>query len=125
MNDTETDLRALDEEIARLRGWVVVTVPFVSAWPRRWKAADGSGERDCDTECLPLYTDDPPPFSSDWALAGPLLVEMGGAVSPHEDDGWIAGQDFLIGSRGATPTEAIARAWLVWRCRDHPRVAIP
>lgn len=76
------DLAALDEEIARLRGWIVSKA--VGAW-QSGRAPDVDGIWHDEIRALAEHPstmtwdpmgDAPPPFSSSWSLAGPLLEEM-------------------------------------------------
>lgn len=131
--DRADGLRALDEEIARLRGWQPDEDGDWFETPSWAHGVPAYGDR--------LGKRAPPPFSREWSFAGPLLVEMSGGVAPMPPSfarpgwGWIAqdcGSNVLIcrdvdtqecvevwkgGSRGggATPCEAIARAWLAWK----------
>lgn len=128
----ERELRALDEEIARLRGWTLDSGGWRPPWHAKqwehnyWLIFGPVGEPD-----VPL------PFSTSWALAGPLLEEMaartdGGfshgvvATNCYGDAGpieWAAGPGAWSVAEagdcecehGAAPCEAIARAWVAWR----------
>jgi hypothetical protein len=130
------DLRALDEEIARARGWV----RHDGLWTRDEWSPFGTFGPDVEwaheimamvrggrfLDCEDPRTA-PPPFSSEWALAGPLLAESGDdpdvASASVElcEDGWdcviqtgALGTFRTFDGTSATPCEAIARAWLAW-----------
>lgn len=131
---TTNELRALDEEIARLRGWAVrrgiLAGAIVEAW---WPDAD-SAQGDCYAagECSGPQ-DSAPGYSSSWGLAGPLLEEAAPGANVTLENCDAGGEEesdvcawevcivmhepprpYYIGT-GATPYEAIARAWLAWR----------
>lgn len=134
---TDTALRELDAEIARLRGWrhdptsprglgirwrPAATLPEYEWNAARYALADRDGT-------LQELDDAPPPFSSEWALAGPLADELAAAAELQVtietcDSGWECCVEhpesgaFWIGT-GETAPEAIARAYLAWR-RSQP-----
>lgn len=113
---SETNLRALDDAIFRVR--------------LRENAVSDAEERAARLVCASTGLDGAsPPYSSDRALSMMLLEEMRGGVAFH-DDAWWAGPDVItIGEfgttpdsihdyqlhRGATPTEAIARAYRAFK----------
>lgn len=116
-------LREIDEAIARLRGWTNPGgswfCPASEAQPvHDWWMTNALG----DDAYAGWSEHDPPPFSSWWAVAGPLLEEAGLALyapRPPNVEGWLACWRGVGGcegcessEEGATPTEAIARAWL-------------
>ncbi len=118
----------VDEAIARARGWVTrrrdgdigpidTWEPGPSGVPaleEQWLRRDGGDGREI-LAWAPIY-------SQRWALAGPLLEEMAQCpttILEALDDGTGARCDRLdrgrlTQSRGASLTEAIARAWLAW-----------
>lgn len=121
----------LNAEIARLRGW--------TRGPHGWRplAPAPAWESAAYDAQAPAPLDDAPDFCGSWALAGPLLEEMATGCNPPElgcgvvyaYDSWTGGEAWVAGEgaagvdefglagvvKGATPTEAIARAWLAWR----------
>lgn len=114
------ELIALDAEITVARGWVRAVYRSAIAWepPRSspdylgapWKGTDGVGiYRRCDGP--------PPPWSSSWAFAGPLLLEIPGAALVPGAWGWFVGDVRRLDMNRchATPQESIARAWLAWK----------
>lgn len=132
------DLRALDEKIAWLRGWIRrkrtsgILIPGDA-----WIAPDAAEARamrcgliECNGVNVTGYIGtQPPPFSSEWALAGPLLTEANIELDPFGIGGWRAnyyrlnddGEDEHGESFSCPePTECIARAWLAWR-KSQPR----
>lgn len=122
-------LDQLDAEIAKLRGEDTVEAGG-QAWVDLFPSNPTRGEPD---GIIGVVT--APPYSRDWALAGPLLEEMHrldsdrapcGSVGAFGDGRWSANVDTgasdtlfyaLRGSefQGDTPTEAIARAYLAWK----------
>ena len=120
MTDVAT-LRELNEEIALASGWRRQDAP--GGLGGIWYPPPGHA-----SAILVHAPDYPPPFSSEWALAGPLLEEMGedratletvdlGGIDDEDDlPGWECSWQrspgiFDAGS-ASSPCEAIARAWL-------------
>ena len=105
------DLRALDEDIARLRGWTLIAdgsgrwMPVTSSASRE-DYAMGDGSRGFPG---------PPPFSREWALTGLLLDDLLDAADAPMDG---AGMGDLLAQAVAGPEgrlRVIASTWLVWK----------
>jgi hypothetical protein len=129
------ELRKLDEEVARLRGWTFS--PDGARGNAHWRPAPVGRDEPLSLDLAWFHSvrlvmdPEPPPFSREWALAGPLLTEMRGSVewlglagddTPWRATGFLGGDDLVrpapardVTARGATPTEAIARSWLAWK----------
>ena len=123
------DLDALDAEIALLRGWTAADGATVKWWPRTTNATQDADARAWDSILQGSPESSPPPFSREWALAGPLMGEFGDVrlFSPAPDlSTWLCvwhegrgGSPHDGAERreetGAIGPEAIARAWLAWK----------
>ena len=117
----DLSLDELDAEIARLRGWDDDGGGIADGILWRWTNATPEHEREYEPEGA-----GPPPFSREWALAGPLLEEMrdtdatlSPCVIPRGQSAWQV-EWSVRGSRAVLtkawfPCEAIARAWLAWK----------
>lgn len=90
------ELRELDAEIARRRGWTCDLVAAVTGSHWCWRSPDGTPEAA------------PPPFSSDWAWAGVLLEEMVRRFGWQEAQRQIE-QHLAV---AVLMTTSIARAWI-------------
>lgn len=103
-----SDLRKLDEEIARMRGWDCSRL----GWMRPMRETDAI----CDWwsaftgGAVPLWDEqDPPPFSRGGALTWALFEEW---IGDNELDD-LCGEMYRRGD--STPGEVVARAWAEWR----------
>jgi hypothetical protein len=118
------ELRKLDAEIAKMRGWTQDALECGCHRGEILLRPPPGGD--------PLWLDDetgepslhgrhdPPPFSSEWALAGPLLAEIARVDRLAPRDGEARGEDDG-GAAWGTP-EFWARWWLAWKQGKAPGV---